>query len=300
MLRQWIPAVLILTWAAVAAAQPAEPTPDKPAPATDKPAPAPADKPADKAPAAAAKDVVGKVTVVSVSGPAEKLIAPTDEKPQPKWEPIKAKDVLLDNTIIRTGFRAKVVLQFEDRATVTVNTATKMGVGQFRKVGDKTKVRLGLKYGSMHASIERAKGPHDVKVATPVATLSVRGSEGSLGFTGDMGLSFFSQAGTWGVQGPSFGRQVGPGEGTAGMGFLMAWLQMLFQQRDPRLGDLLGLNPDEMANLYANGSGRGVIGFTGSGWWSLRLFRLNRSELGSSGDNGDNGDNREENGYDEQ
>ena len=134
---------------------------------------APADKAGPKEPATApAAPDAGKVTVVSVSGSAQKFVAANGKK----WLPLKAGDALAELTLIRTGFGAKVVLRFADRSEVVVNNGTKMGIGEFRTKGEQTKTRLGLKYGTIRASVDTSKGPQDFQVRTPVATLSVRGT----------------------------------------------------------------------------------------------------------------------------
>jgi len=123
-----------------------------------------------------------KATVVSVSGPAQKsAVAGKDSK----WLPLKKGDVLSDMTIVRTGMRSKVVLEFADRARITINSATKFGIGEVRRKGNLVKARLGLKYGTIRAKVDVTKGPNDFRIRTPVATLSVRGC--TAGITHDGG-----------------------------------------------------------------------------------------------------------------
>ena len=150
-------------------------------------------KPAADAPA---QDVVLKTTVMSVTGCAQKLAANGTNK----WEELKVGDVLDEKTIVRTGFNSMVVLHLSDRGEYTINGATKMGISELRKQGNVVKSTVGIKYGSIHASIDSTKGANDFKISTPVATLSVRGSSGNIGFTMDSSspaMHFAADTGHW-------------------------------------------------------------------------------------------------------
>jgi len=224
-------------------------------PADDKAA-----APAQAVKAQPAKAEALKVTVVSVAGPAQKRHVDGHDK----WVSLKAGDELDQLTIIRTGFGAKVVLKFEDRGLVTVSSATKIGLGELRKQGDKATAKLGLKYGTIHAKVERGRGPNDFSVATPVAVASVRGTAGDVGYSGDMGMGVDGHAGTWNVASRRRSRKVRRGESTDGN--MTAPSQIALNQRDTRMGDIFGgLTPTEIQNLRDNGGGRGIIGFTGGG-----------------------------------
>lgn len=161
-------------------------------------APPPAEKAAPKAPAAAGapKSVPLKATVVSVSGPAQKLLAAEAGK---KWEPLEAGEELSELTVIRTGLGAKVVLKFADRGELVINNATKIGIGELRQKGDEVKADLGLKYGTVRASVDSSRGKNDFRISTPVATLSVRGSWANVGFMADSPRMLDAGAGLWRV-----------------------------------------------------------------------------------------------------
>ncbi len=212
-----------------------------------------------KAPDAAkppAKVEAGKVTVVSVSGPAQKLIA---AKGKDKWEAVKAGEELPENTIIRTGLRAKVVLKFEDRVEVTVKSGSQMGVSEFRKAGAASKVRMGLKYGRVRTTIRREKGPSDLRIATAVATLSVRGSGCDSGF-GSSGLIVKSFASDWNLQYGTHRRTVRQGEkhkDPKKLGILATQ-----QDNDPGMLDPFGSTNTEK-NKYLHW--KGASGFLGGG-----------------------------------
>jgi hypothetical protein len=244
---------------------------DESAPTT-RPAAADAEESAATAPATAPADAGAgaaeggqRVTVLHVEGPAQRLVITNGRE----WKPVVAGEKLPESTIIRTGLRAKVVLQFEDRAEVTVNTATKMGIGEFRRSGKKAKVRLGLKYGTMRTSVNPGRGPNDFEISTPVATLSVRGSRGRYGFTGDKGLSLQTYTGHWAVKGQGApthnlrGREQATRRINSSKVNTTASIQQM--KRQTRLGDYFGLSRQEVKSQVNNGQGRGIIGYTGGG-----------------------------------
>lgn len=155
-----------------------------------------------------------QATVVQVTGQAEKLVAGKTET----WQPLKVGDKLDELSIIRTGLRSSATIKFADRGQTEVKSGTKIGIAEFRKEGQLVTTRLGLKYGAVSLAVDSTRGPNDVKVATPAATLSVRGSEADIGYTGGKGLIVLAEAGTWNVSSEAQGREqnIGPGESTDG------------------------------------------------------------------------------------
>jgi hypothetical protein len=201
----------------------------------------------------------GKVTVVSVSGPAEKMAAATGA-----WQPLQVGEELDELTIIRTGLAAKVTLRFADRAEAVIEGAAKAGVQEFRGGDTGTRGRMGLKYGAMHLSVDRSHGPVDFQVATPVAVMSVRGTSGTMGFSADMGLNLQGESGTWQVAADQGKRTVSAGEGTDGD--LSTPIDLADRRRYAPLGDMSGgLSIMELLGLRTNGDGRGSMGFIPGG-----------------------------------
>ncbi len=196
------------------------------------------------------------VTVVSVKGPAQKGVM-VDGKMQ--WSPLKAGEKLDQLTVICTGLRAEVVLKFEDRGDVTVGRCTKMGIAEFTKTQDHAKARLGLKYGTMNTNVEKGKGTSDFQVATPVATLAVRGSSSRHSFTGDMGLGLSVAHGSWNMTSGITGNSMtfGPGQNTqAGWRNMSNAMTILMMNRDTRMGGI-GQTRVEMMNMMLFSTGRG-------------------------------------------
>jgi hypothetical protein len=240
-MRRYGLAALVLSVSSVLAAPPAA---TKPAEMPPKPQPARL-----------------KVTVASVSGPAQKLLAGEGQK---KWQALKAGEQLSELTILRTGLGAKVVLQFEDRGEVTVQNATKVGIAELRKEGDLAKARLGLKYGALRARVDATRGRNDFRIATPVATLSVRGSDANTVFLADSPNIVDAGSGSWqvtqtrampdGTQQTTTTQTLQGGE--SGNTSMVPPIVILVSNRTPRMADSFGITTTEQSTLTSNPTGR--------------------------------------------
>ncbi len=222
------------------------------------------------------------VTVVSVKGPAQKGVT-VDGKVQ--WTPLKAGEKLDQLTVICTGLRAEVVLKFEDRGEVTIGRCTKMGIAEFTKTQDHAKARLGLKYGTMNTSVEKGKGTSDFQIATPVATLAVRGSRSRHSFTGDMGLGLSVNQGNWNLTSGASGNSMnfGPGQNTqAGGRNISNAMMILMMHRDTGMGGV-GQTRQEMLNRMLFATGRGGM-FGGLRYRLPRFMRIPCGLRPSQGD----------------
>ena len=251
-------ALAILALALQAAGQTPTTSPTK---ANEQTTTAPAVSPVSAAETQPSEEVLaGKVTVVSVSGPAEKLVASAEQDKQ-TWVALKQGEILDEMTLIRTGFRAKVVLRFADRAEVVVNNASKMGIAQFRRKGNAVNAQLGLKYGTIRASIERGRGPNDFKIATPVATLSVQGSGANVAAMVDSPMVVQSFSGAWRTETSSGTKTVRAGEATNKN--LTQWANIAQNQRATKMA-AAGQTPREKTVLVGNSGGRGIIGLSPS------------------------------------
>ena len=211
---------------------------------------------------ATAPAIAGKVTVVSVVGKAHKLITSNGRK----WEALKAGDILDEKTVIRTGFRTTVILKFEDRSLVKVNNATKMGIGEFRKKPASTKIRLGLKYGTVRAAVDSSLGPHEFSVSTPAATLSVRGSIKEVGYSVDGGARGIAHQGELHVRTPAGVQRLSPGQ--SGTQTKTTPILTKMAGFTTPAGPAIGLTKQEMlmAMLNSTGAATGQGGFVPSGF----------------------------------
>jgi len=229
--------------------------------AAPKPAPKPAAKPAPKAPAdpkpatQPAKSKDDTVVVTAVTGLAQRR---TMSDAKAKWETVKVGDVLSDLTVIRTGLGTNVVIRFGDRGEVTVKSGTKIGIKEFSKKAGLANMRLGLKYGAMRARVDSSRGKkNDFRVSTPVATLSVRGSGGGLGYSTDRGGGLHIRSGNWNAFFPMGGseRNGGINEWLTGPGQYSADFESFL--RAAGIADQFGgLTPEEIVAALNNSDGR--------------------------------------------
>ena len=220
---------------------------------------------AKKAPAAAKKTEPAAIqgdqlqaTVVSVSGRAQKRDA---GEANSKWMPLKAGDKLGAMTLVRTGLGTKVVLDLAGRGEVTLGSGTKVGIGQLARRGETVQTRLGLKYGSMRASVDRSRGPTRFQVTTAQATLSVRGTKGGMS-NGQWGTVLHGTQNSWKwvSQGSGWRAIVSAGEWKDNS--RRPWYLDLLQRRDTHsTADFFGQPREDADPRRLNGTGRG--GFNG-------------------------------------
>jgi hypothetical protein len=214
-------------------------------------APKAATTPAPAVKAAAKKKVVAaplQATVKSVTGIVEKLSG--DDK-HAKWRPLKPGEKLSEQTVIRTGLGARVVLTFADRGQVTVKSGTKIGISSFRKSGKLVKTRLGLKYGAIRAQVDSSRGSNDFRVRTPVATLAATGTSGNIAQWGDFSFQCKGTSGSWRAKTPLRTIAVRRGEWTNRQG--TPSIRIALAKLDPKIGDIHGgLTRIEVKQLQRN------------------------------------------------
>ena len=242
-------AVLLAACVVPLSAAPGDPAGDKAA-KTD-PKAAKTDPKADAKPKPPKDDAI---VVTAVTGQAQQRLM-SDAKA--KWETVKVGDVLNNLTVIRTGFGSRVVLRLGDRGLVTIKSATKTGIREYSKRGNVVRMRLGLKYGSMRASVDSSRGANDLRVTTPVATLSVRGSGGGIGYWGDKQLGFYDDHGNWTADfGDGHTRESSPREWIGDRDQRSSDIQD--QRDDPALDYSLGVTEEE-ASGDSSGAGGGFL-----------------------------------------
>jgi hypothetical protein len=142
---------------AAASAVRAEAPPADPAPAPAAPAAAPAP---EKFPAIA-KIVEGTVETRPAVG-------------QP-WVPVQVGHQLAEGADLRTGFRARCVLDMVD-SLVQVEALSVVRLGELEREGDAIRTRLYLKQGNTQSIVEKENIESDFSIVTPSATLSVQGT----------------------------------------------------------------------------------------------------------------------------
>lgn len=199
-----------------------------------------------------------KVTVISVKGSASyRHLAEKDSK----WKKLQAGDKLGELCVIRTGFGAKVELEFADRGRWTVKSSSKFGIREYTKKGNHVKAHLGLKYGYIDGKIDSSRGTNDFRVTTPVATLAATGTGANIGYTGDRGMGAYGTHGSWNMGTAMGSRNLAMGQRTDGKRTLSSFI--LMQQLAAGLSPK-GQTGIERMNTDDNSGGRGLM-FLGGG-----------------------------------
>ena len=133
------------------------------------------------------------------------------------WVPVKAGMTLAQGADIRTGFRARCILDMTD-SLAQVDPLTLVRIAELKRKGNTVRTRLYMKQGNTQAVVEKKNLKSDFAIITPSATLSVRGTRGIQcgyfpAFGGQYGLA---DSGLIAVADAVTGRETGvrPGERT--------------------------------------------------------------------------------------
>ena len=148
-----------------------------------------ADEPDEAAQAAEVETLTA--TVVSVEGTAQYRDGSVKDS---EWQDLEAGMELGERIIILTGFRSEAVLNFPSQGEILVRGSTMIGISAFRQQGDEYLTRVGMRYGSVRASVDHDRPAGEFAVQTAVATAAPRGSFGDISFT-EMGANFSAMAG---------------------------------------------------------------------------------------------------------
>jgi hypothetical protein len=154
--------VLLLALAATAGAQ-------QPAAKADETA-----KPAKKAEVPAlpeGKTKVYRAIVLKVVG-----IAQARADRAKDWKDLKVNDVLQPGATVRTGRKSMVALRVGVNATMLIDRQTRIAIPEIIQNGEKLKTRVSLEWGRTEVKVNKVGRINDFEVATPSATLAVRGT----------------------------------------------------------------------------------------------------------------------------
>ncbi len=148
---------------------------DKPKAETPK-----ADKPKAEAPKGSAKKVAalpkGKVKVLEAIVMEVKGAAQARNKPKEKWRKLKINDVLKPGAVIRTGRKSFVALRIGVNASVVIDRQTRVALPEMVQDGGTLRTRVKMAYGKSDMRVDQVGLRNDFSVATPTATLAVRGT----------------------------------------------------------------------------------------------------------------------------
>jgi len=132
--------------------------------------------------------VMADITVVSVKGTAAYSVGD-------KWVPMEVGVKIKEGSKVSTGIKSIVVLKLAN-STVTVEPLSMMKIYGDKITKDSSDTRIALRRGALKAEVNKM---HEVKtvfkVATPVATSSVRGTVQYVS-AGPYGTSFATSSGS--------------------------------------------------------------------------------------------------------
>jgi len=211
-------------------------------------APAPAPEAAAPGAQPAAQNV--PITVKVVEGTVE--TRPAVGQP---WVAVQVGQQLAEGADLRTGFRARCVLDMVD-SLVQVEPLSVVRIGELQRRGDAIRTRLYLKQGNTQSIIEKEQIESDFTIVTPSVTLSVQGTWDVLaGHSRDTQSTFgLTNNGVLGAQN-GLGQQsnILPGQ-TGNSQFLnpifLQWFNAL-----PNVGDQFGFTQNELFAMFQGGMG---------------------------------------------
>ena len=93
-----------------------------------------------------------------------------------KWQKAKVNDLLAPGAEIRTGRKSSVTLRVGLNATFKVDRQSRVAIPEIVQKGRVLKTRVALRYGRADVKVDRVGLDNDFAVASPSATLAVRGT----------------------------------------------------------------------------------------------------------------------------
>lgn len=92
------------------------------------------------------------------------------------WKNLKLNDVLLPGVTVRTGRKSMVALRVGANATMLIDRQTRIAIPEMIQNGETLKTRVSLQWGRTEVKVNKVGRINDFEVATPSATLAVRGT----------------------------------------------------------------------------------------------------------------------------
>lgn len=118
----------------------------------------------------------GEVKVLEAVVMEVKGTAQARSGPDAGWTDLKVNDVLKPGTVIRTGRDSYVALRVGMNATVLVERQTRVALPEIVQAGEVLRTRVSMSFGRADVRVDRIGLRNDFEVATPTATLAVRGT----------------------------------------------------------------------------------------------------------------------------
>jgi hypothetical protein len=107
-----------------------------------------------------------------------KVVGTAQARNNPKagWRKLKFNDVLPPGVVIRTGRKSMVALRVGRNATMLIDRQSRVSIPKIIRDGDKLQTRVSLQWGRTEIKVNKVGRVNDFEVATPSATLAVRGT----------------------------------------------------------------------------------------------------------------------------
>ncbi len=123
------------------------------------------------APLPAGETKIFEAVVIGVEGTAQ-----ARTKPDQPWKQLAINDKLSPGVVVRTGRASHVALRVGPNATMLIEHQTRIAIPEVVQDGDKLKTRVTMAFGAADVRVDRIGLTNDFEVATPTATLAVRGT----------------------------------------------------------------------------------------------------------------------------
>lgn len=129
------------------------------------------EKKAAISPLPAGQTRVFEAVVIGVEGTAQ-----ARTKPDQPWKQLVMNDKLSPGVVVRTGRESHVALRVGPNATILIERQSRVAIPEIVQDGDKLKTRVSMAFGQTDVRVDRIGLTNDFEVATPTATLAVRGT----------------------------------------------------------------------------------------------------------------------------
>jgi hypothetical protein len=117
-----------------------------------------------------------KAIVIGVKGVAQARRKPTGKDKKPRWFQLKINDVLEPGVLVRTGRKSQVTLRIGANATMLIERQSRVSIPEIVQKGKVLRTRVSMGFGKADVKVDRIGLDNDFEVATPTATLAVRGT----------------------------------------------------------------------------------------------------------------------------
>ncbi len=190
-----------------------------------------------------------EATVKEVHGTVEWRPSPEDP-----WQAATVGQTLPAGADVRTGFRARIVLDLVD-SLVQIDPLTVARVAELRPSGDTVRTRIHLKVGRTQSVVEKDRMKSDFAIVTPSTTLSVKGTRGiQCGYWPDTGGQFgLTTAGRIGITSRQTGRETDLVPGQSSDDTITGGVQHLAQNRRSGVPAAAGLRGQEVVAATRRG-----------------------------------------------